>query len=419
MRNDLDNLTQALERDRPPVVLLGGINLVRTLGEAGIPAVVALSDEEDPAFDSRYCTAAIDLPPLDRPAAAEALLALGRRLASHYGRRVPLMFGSDDALDLVSRQRRRLERYFLFLVNDDEVAVSLIAKDRFQSFGWKRGLPLPRALDPRSGELAAFPGQVLVKPKLKFDWHNTGLCQLLFDGGEGKALVMPSGREAASHPEIAAHAEQLLFQEYIAGDDAELWSFHGFADARGQVLAGFVGRKVRTFPPLTGESAFVTLDEDAALEALGREVARKCPLKGFFKMDFKRDAASGRWLLLEINARCSLWQYVGAMSGLNLMEVAYHYLLDANPPTDLAPTRRYSWVNMRLDWRAYRALAKGGQLSFPAWIASLLSTRKVYSLWGWRDPMPFVRHWTQRITRKLLRPANRLARRFAWRSTAS
>ena len=38
---------------RPPVVLLGGINLVRTLGLAGIPAIVASSDREEPAFASR------------------------------------------------------------------------------------------------------------------------------------------------------------------------------------------------------------------------------------------------------------------------------------------------------------------------------------------------------------------------------
>lgn len=422
MHNDFDALLARLDRQRIPVLLLGGINLVRTLGEAGIPAIVASADGEDPARDSRFCKGVYEMPPLDTPAAVEALVAAGRRLALHFGRRVPLMFGSDDALELVGRHRRRLERYFLFLVNDPEVAVGLIAKDRFQAFGYQRGLPLPRALrfDACGDDaVAAFPGAVLVKPKVKYDWHNTALCARLFDG-DGKARIFASGAEAAAHPDVAAHAGELLFQEYVAGDDRELWSYHGFADEDGTVVADFVGRKVRTFPALTGESAFVELARDEALAALGRDVARRCPLKGFFKMDFKRDAASGRWYLLEINARCNLWHYVGARNGVNLMRVAYEYLLEGSTPAAARAGTTWRWVNLRLDWRAYRELAARGELGFARWALSLLASRTVYSLWGWNDPMPFLRFWGRRIGRKLSRPALQLGGRLMpWRSTAS
>ena len=422
MQNDLDGLISALDPGKTPVLLVGGINLVRTLGEAGIPAIVASSDPDDPARDSRFCSARLDLPPLDKPAAVEALVSAGRRLALHFGRRLPLMFGSDDALELVGRHRRRLERYYLFLVNDAEVAVGLIAKDRFQAFGRQRGLPLPRGLCFGSNGpdgVAAFAGAVLVKPKVKYDWHNTALCARLFDG-DGKARIFASGAEAAAHPDVAAHAGELLFQEYVAGGDAELWSYHGFADERGEVLADFVGRKVRTFPALTGESAFVELARDEGLALIGRDVARRCPLKGFFKMDFKRDAASGRWFLLEVNARCNLWHYVGARNGVNLMRVAYDYLLHGRRPTAAVPATTWRWLNLRLDWRAYRELAGRGELGFARWAGSILGSRNVYSLWGWNDPMPFVRFWARRVGRKLAHPASRIGvRLMPWRSTAS
>lgn len=422
MHNDFDRVLPALERKELPVMLLGGINLVRALGEAGIPAIVASTDAEDPALDSRHCAASLALPDLETPAAVEALLAAGRRLWAHFGRRVPLMFGSDDALELVGRHRARLERYFLFLVNDAAVAVALIAKDRFQAFGRDRGLPVPRALafgGRGADDLAAFPGAVLVKPKVKYDWHNTELCERLF-GGDGKALIFPSGAEAAAHPDVAASAGDLLFQEYVAGDDTQLWSYHGYADARGEVLAGFVGRKVRTFPALTGESAFVELAWNHELECLGREVAARCPLKGFFKMDFKRDERSGAWLLLEINARCSLWNYVGARNGVNLMDVAYRYLLDGTRPDSISHGIGWRWINLRLDWRAYRELSGRGELSFARWAWSVLASRNVYSLFAWTDPAPFLRSWQRRISRKLGRPARRFTTRLMpWRSTAS
>jgi D-aspartate ligase len=422
MRNDLERVLPTLGKKEIPVLLLGGINLARALGEARIPAIVAFTDPEDPALDSRYCAASLALPGLDTPAALEALLVTGQRLCAHYGRRVPLMFGSDDALELVGRHRARLERYFLFLVNDAPVAVALIAKDRFQAFGRERGLPVPRALafnGRGADDLAAFPGAVLAKPKVKYDWHNTELCTSLF-GGDGKALIFSSGAEAASHPEVAANASALLFQEYVAGSDEELWSFHGYADAEGAVLAGFVGRKVRTFPALTGESAFVELAFNRDLETLGRDVARRCPLKGFFKMDFKRDARTGGWHLLEINARCSLWNYVGARNGVNLMAVAYRYLLDGGRPGSIAYGIGWRWINLRLDWRAYRELAGRGELSFARWAWSVIASRNVYSLFAWTDPAPFLRFWQRRILRKLAPRARRFTTRLLpWRSTAS
>ena len=55
--------------DRIPALLLGGVNLVRALGLAGIPVIVASPEESEPAFASRYCVARCVLPPLSRPSA--------------------------------------------------------------------------------------------------------------------------------------------------------------------------------------------------------------------------------------------------------------------------------------------------------------------------------------------------------------
>src|SRR5438552_3417224 len=99
---------------RMPAVVLGGVNLVRTLGMAGIPAIVASADPDEPALASRHCAQRVALPPLGQSeAAACALLGLGERLAREHGRRVPLFYGSDDALELIHAHRDRLQRRFL------------------------------------------------------------------------------------------------------------------------------------------------------------------------------------------------------------------------------------------------------------------------------------------------------------------
>ena len=407
---------------RPPVVLMGGINLVRTLGLAGIDAVVATPDPDEPALRSRYCTARWLLPPLASPGAIDSLAALGRKLSTRLGRRVPLMYGSDDALELIQAHEGRLRRYYVFLLSDPAVARALIAKDRFEAFARDRGLPAPPALSwdgDGPDTVRGTTGPVLVKPRSKVDWHHTALCQRLF-GGDGKARIFASGTEAAADADLALFHDKLTFQKYIAGGDADLWSFHGFADERGEVLASFIGRKVRTYPTLTGESAFIELGHDDSLEAVGREVARTCPMRGVFKMDFKRDAGDGRWYLLEINARYNLWHYLGASNGANLMAAAYAYLVDGVRPGDFRASTRYRWLSLDLDFKAYRELAARGETTFARWAGSILRSRNIYNVFDWRDPAPWMHFWWSRVARRLFRGPARLNAAFRqWRSTAS
>lgn len=419
--DDLDLST--FDRRRPPVVLLGGVNLVRAAGLAGIPAIVASSDPDDPVFASRYCSARLLLPPVSRPEAViEALLGLSARLHQALGRRVPLMYGNDDWLQLIYGHRDRLEGHFLTVLNDTYVANSLIEKGHFHALALERGLPVPRVLHWESDGatyLKRFAKPVLVKPRLKLDWHDSPLHQRLFTD-DGKALVFESGAAAAAHPLVERYRNQLLFQEYIPGDDRNLWSFHGFSDENGRVIACFVGRKIRTYPPTTGESAYIEMVRDPGLESFGKQLAARVPLRGPFKIDFKKDERDGQLVALEINARYTLWHYLGAVNGVNLLEAAYDYLVDGKVAAPAAYGTRHRWVFMRLDFLAYRALAGRGELGFAGWLKTLFATPRIYNVFAWNDPGPLAALWVGRFTRRGRRAKEKVRALFRqWLSTAS
>jgi predicted ATP-grasp superfamily ATP-dependent carboligase len=401
-----------------PAVLLGGLDLLRPLGYAGIPVIVATPDAHDPALDSRYCHGHCLLPPLARrEAVIGTLLAAGLQLREALGRRVPLYYGTDDHLSLIDDAREALERVYLLLLNPPEVSRALIDKSRFQAFARAYGLPLPRALD--WDMLAGAAGPVLAKPRVKTGWEGSAVHQRLL-GGQGKARVFASGAEALAHPLVQQLRERLSFQAYVPGDDRQLWSFHGFADERGALLAHFVGRKLRTWPPRTGASSCLALARDAEVEALGRAIAARVPLRGVFKIDFKRCAASGRLYLLEINARFNLWHHLGAANGVNLPRIAYDYLVHGVRPAPRAHDTHRIWVCPRLDWRAYRAYAARGELSFAAWLASLARAPLVYDTFAWTDPLPWLRQRARRAPARFARELRALGARVQqWLSTAS
>jgi len=420
---DLNIDVRRFRPERPPVVLLGGgLNLLRPLGFAGIPAIVASPYPREPALSSRYCSGRCLLPPLhNQEAVVETLLAVQERLASTLGCRTPLFYGNDDHLNLIYSFREQLTRRFLLLLNEPDVARALIDKDRFEALARDRGLAVPRTLtwdDTGPGALSRAEGPVLVKPRLKVGWDDSAIHLRLF-GGQGKARVFKNGREVMAHPLASQLKEQLTFQVFTPGGDESLWSFHGYADEKGELLAWFVGHKLRTFPSLTGMSTFLELAHDDELAAIGRDIVARVPLKGVFKIDFKRDAGNGRVHVLEINARFNLWHHMAAKNGVNLLQVAYNYLVHGTRPAGTRYRTTFRWLYLRLDVRAFQELASRGELDLGGWLASLFRSRKVYDLFSWTDPAPWLRVGGERAISRLRRWLDHLKSGLRrWLSTA-
>jgi predicted ATP-grasp superfamily ATP-dependent carboligase len=382
-----------------PVVLLGGLNVVRALGAAGIPVVIASSQRHTASMASRFCAGTIALPPIgEREAVVEALVRAGRALGAEHGTPPPLFYDNDDRLALVQDYREALAPHFRMLLNEPALADALLEKSRFQALAERIGLPVPRRLDWQA--LAAHPGPVLVKPRTRTAWDDSRVRLQLF-GGAGKARVFASGRDAADDPLLRQLAGELSFQEYIPGGDDAIWSFHGFAAPGGEVLEWFVGRKIRTFPALTGDSSYLRLARNDSLAALGRRIAARLGLAGVFKMDFKRHPQTGRFHLFEINTRFNLWHYLGAVNGVNLPRVAYDYLTQGKYPERSEARTRYRWLDFHYDWQAYRE-----GVGTVEWLWSLLQAPKVYNVFAWDDPAPFLhecRLRARRIPRRLRR----------------
>jgi predicted ATP-grasp superfamily ATP-dependent carboligase len=116
-------------------------------------------------------------------------------------------------------------------------------------------------------------------------------------------------------------------------------------------------------------------------------------------LDFKTDAQSGKHFLLEINARFNLWHCLGAANGVNLMEVAYDYLVAGKKPVPQPYRTDTRWISVPLDFRAYRELAARGELTFVGWLSSIF-TRTVHNHLAWNDPGPFVMTCVNRLVRK-------------------
>jgi D-aspartate ligase len=181
-----------------------------------------------------------------------------------------------------------------------------------------------------------------------------------------------------------------------------LVSFHGFSDRDGHLLGSFCGRKIRTYPAVAGESCFIEVVDHPACEREGRAILGAIGLRGPCKIDFIEDARTGLLYTLEINARFTLWNVLGAAAGTNLPLVAYDYLVHGHttaPPAGLGErTRRRRWLNFYDDYQAFREQRARGELSLGRWLYSLADPTIVHEIFAFTDPGPFA-HWLTRFLR--------------------
>lgn len=375
---------------RTPAVLLGDMNMLRCLAGSDIPVVVAASSPDEPALRSRHCRQRAIIAP---PSQTEEALAGLERLGGNLARPAVLFYGADASLLLVSRHRERLARHYLFRMPPASMIEDLVDKSRFAILAERWQIPIPTTVASTkvSGPdeiLARVPLPCVIKPNTHIGWYEHKRLQT---AGPQKALRAGSADEVrALYDLVSQHTHDFLVQTYIPGGEEEVHSYHAYLNGSGRVLGEFVGKKIRTFPMHAGRSTYLELIKEPTLVALGREILEKVGFVGPIKIDFKRDPRTGHFYVLELNPRFTLWNYLGARSGVNLPRLAYADLV--GEPVMFAGNwdTKTRWLSFGNDVRTFlRGYRPSGALGAGAWLRSLRG-RKIYDVFSWDDPLPWA-----------------------------
>src|SRR6185436_11778180 len=104
---------------------------------------------------------------------------------------------------------------------------------------------------------------------------------------------------------------------------------------------------------------------------------------------------------LEVNPRFSLWNHLGAASGVNLPLLAHRDLAGRAAAPPPAPRAGVRWLSLADDARAFvRDYAPAGELTLGRWLASLQGP-KIFDVFAWDDPSPFAMSALRAITARL------------------
>lgn len=327
-----------------------GLNLTQDLGRRGV-SVHAVDSIRNVGTVSKYSEFHRSPNPLeDERGFVEHL----ESMAEEFDDRPVLFPTNDHWASAVARHRDRLSEVYRPCVAEESVVDLLLHKGRFYEWAAERGYPVPEswsASDHGTVPESAFP--LVAKPDVR---------RISGDDADNRARVEQMNEErltiledpAALEAFVADHPDTLdlfVLQEFVRGRSDRMYTVGVYADRDHQILGRFEGRKVRGYPPdsgdcRVGQSERVPADLVATVDRLVEDLG----YHGIAEVEFKRDAETGEFRLIEVNPRTWSWVGITAQAGVSLPWLAYADLSPDESPEVENPPRTQTVEDGEVTW---------------------------------------------------------------------
>jgi len=342
-------------------LILGGhyaaLSIARSLGNRGI--TVYCHDQNPNAVTLRSRHVKRFCPGTSRSELLEEIKALSDRA----GEKPILYITADTFLTFISENGRELRSYVRYPYLDDELINILVDKSKSERIFEKSELRIPKTwlID---GEISTapkhLPTQTVIKPLLQTDWtQNSEAMQITNDR---KVLRFDNPALAQSTIHKMRPFGAMAVQEFVPGDDKNLYYYVGYRAADGQILASFTGRKLRTLQEGMGSETLLSSEGADDVAQLGMSVLKKLNIIGPAGIDIKRNAETGELFVIEVNHRFGLSDGILTSAGIDLPMIYYRDMCGEQIEPVIRHRTDINWVwlepELRLNSQSFLKLIK-------------------------------------------------------------
>jgi D-aspartate ligase len=375
---------------KTPVLVLnckiGGLAIMRSLGQLGIAVHGIDSDAKCPGFRSRYCAGRHRKSFLET--GPEEYLDFVIRVGKGIGKKPILIPTSDELAVFVSEHGESLAPYFLFPWNDPNIVRGLISKKGMYDLALKHGVPTPGTLFPETaGDIARYAEEATFPVMLKGIHGNR-----LQDRTGIKMVIARNGEELIEHFARLDDpgSPNLMVQEYIPGGDDSIHIFNGYFDAGSECRAAFTGHKIRQYPVHVGCASLGICRWNQAVSDTTVRFMRELGYRGILDIGYRWDPRDGQYKVLDINPRVGqAFRLFLGTEGMDVVKALYLDLTGQGLNSHPVPKEGRRWLIEDYDIESSIAYFREGTLSIGEWIASFKGVEE--GAWfNWRDPVPFL-----------------------------
>lgn len=394
----------------PHAVVMGlsptGLHVVRELGRHGV-AVIGVSSETQAGSASRYLVGRVVEPDPERRLNAMCEMFPVSEFADK-GKKPVLIPTSDQDVDLIIENSERLARHFFFQESySDGLASQIMDKESFYEICGSLGVAFPKLWKGTVSEIRGlrdeFRFPCIIKPSRIHE-----IKELM----KGKKVWMV--RDASDLDEILDSIPDdsimLLAQEIVPGPESEIALYCGYFDSGSNAVQPFTARKLRQYPPGFGSASLVQSSDEHECREITEKLLSSIGYRGIAASEFKRDPVTGKWKIIEINVRPSLWFSISSGAAKQPVLAAYYRLagLDVALP-ELPQQNGVRWRYLLKDlWSTWFYRANKNFILPPPDINTLGGSKKrISAVFSMDDPKPalaeinnFVAKGRQRVRSK-------------------
>ena len=350
----------------PPAVILGmsatGLAIARSLSDIGVDIYGMDQYDWEIAYHSRWIK---KLP--------FSFLKPDERLATHminWAKELPkrpvVFFAADPYIEFAARYYDALKDYFVFTTYDlPFMAHQIMQKDRFYKLCQEKDIDLPKTILPEEIDRIEdvdmrYP--IILKPVYSHKARK-------FLGGKKVIVINNRAQLLEIWGKIPDDIGGFMLQELIVGPEENLWTVAMLTDNDGNLIAALSGQKLRQYPVDFGSATLFKTKTNEQLVEHAKEVNKRLGLRGIVSHEYKFDPESGKYLMIEINPRTSLWWNVCKQAGVDIIGLAYKYNVYGFVPKHLPEQRDdVTWQYLIRD---LAAIAKRGTIRPDVWIDAL------------------------------------------------
>lgn len=362
-----------------------GLSTIRCLGKHGIHTVaVDYSDKNTYAADSKYCSERLISPHYKEDPAG--FIRFLTDYASKQSAPPVLIPCHDNYVEIIDEYLDELREYYLIPQTEKGIYTTLMNKESLERAAVEKGVAVPEtARVDEEGFLNK------VETVIKYPCLVKPSDSPAFVAKFRKKLFKAANREELIAAIDKAHQAglEVIVQRIIPGFDDHMYTFDAYLNQDSKVTHWVTCQKYRQYPINFGASVYTGQKYVPELYDIGAKFLESMGYKGFAEIEFKKDAETGKFYLIEVNVRITNLNVLLAKAGVNVPYITYRELTGSPlPPSAVTKDTNLVFWYAYEDMLAIRGYLKTKQLTFGQVAASFFKP-KAHAIWSWEDPKPF------------------------------
>lgn len=401
------------KHERFPALVIGddvsALNVIRSLGRRNIDVYAMGSNHLDYGAVSRY---AKFLPCEDLTDEAKVIAGL-QQISKNVGKRLVLFCTSDLHVLFVSRNREFLGQFFDFVMPDHEIIETLMDKKKFNEFANKYGFSVPKTvffnkIKDFEGIASKISYPCVIKPLYRTAFWSKNVP------ADKKVIIADSPLQLIQKlSDLKVLDQPLILQEWVPGDDQQVYFCLAYIDRQGRPLALFTGKKLRQYPFLTGVTSLAESIKDGRVADTTLEVLKAAGCSGLCSVEFKFDVSDSTLKITEPTAgRVDLQEGISTHAGLDIPLIAYQDAIGISQSFQSDYKVGLKWINEPFEFNAFLARKRtAGNQVIPFF--RQYRGKRSFALFAFDDPKPFIRfliwvckrgiHYLKKVSRSFRR----------------